>query len=169
MRTLLLLAALFFAPTLRAQKTDTTGYRCLPCGYDCDRELYRSSGTCTHCKMQLVAASTIRFTEVSPATVCDYIRKHPGALLLDVRTEAEYEGRTEPYFSRIKGSVNIPLQELSQRLAELEKYKEREVLVICSHSHRSPQAAYLLGQQGFKKVANLSGGLSVVTDAACKD
>jgi rhodanese-related sulfurtransferase len=118
--------------------------------------------------MPLVLASTVRFTEVSPATICDYIKHHPGAVLLDVRTKAEYEGTANPNFGTLKGAINIPIQELPQRLSQLEPYKDKEILVFCSHSHRSPQAAYLLNQNGYAKVVNMLGGMSVVKDSACK-
>lgn len=164
---MLLLAIFLCSPFVQAQKADDVVYRCLPCGSDCDKESYGAEGKCPHCGMQLVKASTIRFNEVSPAAICEYIKQHPEAVLLDVRTKAEYEGTANPNFGTLKGAINIPIQELSGRLSELEKYKDKEVLVFCSHSHRSPQAAYLLSQNGYAKVINMSGGMSVVKDAAC--
>lgn len=169
MRVIILLLALIFSTTfVQAQKADKDVYQCLPCGNDCDKDMYGAGGKCTHCGMQLVAASTISFTEVSPDTICNYIKQHPSAVLLDVRTKAEYEGTANPNFGTLKNAINIPIQELSQRLSELEKYKDKEILVFCSHSHRSPQAAYLLNQNGYTKVVNMSGGMSVVKDRTCK-
>jgi rhodanese-related sulfurtransferase len=118
--------------------------------------------------MQLVLTSTITFQEVLPAAVCAYIKEHPETILLDVRTQAEYNGTATPNFGTLKGAINIPVQELSQRLSELEQYKGKEILVFCSHSHRSPQAAYLLTQNGYTKVTNMSGGMSVLQDKTCK-
>jgi rhodanese-related sulfurtransferase/DNA-directed RNA polymerase subunit RPC12/RpoP len=164
----ILLATILCSTLVQAQKADKASYRCLPCGNECDKAEYSTAGKCTHCGMQLVLASTISFTEVSSATICDYINEHPKAVLLDVRTKAEYEGTANPDFGTLKGAINIPIQELTQRFSELEKYKDREILVFCSHSHRSPQAAYLLTQQGFHRVVNMSGGMSVVQDTTCK-
>ncbi|WP_158513022.1 rhodanese-like domain-containing protein [Flavisolibacter tropicus] len=118
--------------------------------------------------MKLVPASTIHFEEIAPSTICSYIASHPDAILLDVRTNGEYEGTANPNYGTLKGAINIPIQELSQRLSELDKYKDKEILVYCSHSHRSPQAAYLLTQNGFIKVVNMAGGMSVVQDTTCK-
>lgn len=84
-------------------------------------------------------------------------------------SEQEYEGTSNPNFGILKGAFNIPIQELSGRLSELKKYKDEEILVFCSHSHRSPQAVYLLGQNGFAKMANMSGGMSVVKDVNCEN
>lgn len=153
---------------LQAQKAEKVVYRCLPCGNECDKATYTTDGKCTHCGMQLVAASTISFAEVSAASICQYITQHPETVLLDVRTTAEYEGKASPDFGTLKGAINIPIQELSHRLSELAIHKGKEVLVFCSHSHRSPQAAYLLTQHGFTRVLNMAGGMSVLKDVRCK-
>lgn len=165
---ILFLATILWSTFAQAQKAGKVVYRCLPCGSDCDKVSYSAEGKCPHCGMQLVSASTIRFSEVSPEAVCEYIKQHPEAVLLDVRTKAEYEGSRNPNFGTLKGAINIPIQELSGRLLELEKYKDKEILVFCSHSHRSPQAAYLLSQNGYTKVINMSGGMSVVKDTSCR-
>ena len=143
-------------------------YRCLPCGSDCDEQAYDEKGFCAHCGMPLVLASTIKFRQVSPTDICTYIAKNPRTILLDVRSKEEFEGTVNPNFGTLKGAINIPIQELSRRLAELEIYRSKEILVFCSHSHRSPQAAYLLNQEGFHKVVNMSGGMSVLQDPACR-
>ena len=118
--------------------------------------------------MPLVLASKIKFKEVSPTVICDYLKQHPQTLVVDVRTKAEFDGTADPNFGTLKGSINIPLQEFTQGLPQLEKYKNKEILVYCSHSHRSPQVAYLLMQHGFKRVVNMSGGMSVLQDTSCK-
>lgn len=164
----LLLATLFCSTLLQAQKTNKAVYKCLPCGSDCDKTEYNSEGKCTGCEMQLVPASTINFTAVSPDSVCNYIKRNPNIVLLDVRTKAEYEGKANPSFGTLKGAINIPIQELPDRLSELEKYKGKEILVFCSHSRRSPRAAYLLTQNGFDRIVNMAGGMSEVQDANCK-
>ena len=167
-QTILLLTTLFYIGLAGAQSHDKDLFKCLPCGNDCDKTEYTKEGKCTHCGMKLVPASTISFTEISPSDICDYITQHPQTLLLDVRTKGEYEGKSNPDFGTLKGAINIPIQELGQRLTELETYKDHEIVVICSHSRRSPQAAYLLTQNGFKKVINMAGGMSTLQDKTCK-
>jgi rhodanese-related sulfurtransferase len=105
---------------------------------------------------------------VSPETICDYISKHPSAVLLDVRTRAEFEGSHEPNFGTLKNAINIPIGEIDSRLPELQQYKNKEIIVFCSHSHRSPQVSYRLTQNGFKNVTNMNGGMSVLTEGPCK-
>ncbi len=145
----------------------TGKYQCLPCGNECDNDSYNEPGKCTHCQMQLVKKSTISFKEISPSDICNYISTHPNTILLDVRTKLEFEGKADPNFGVLKNSINIPVQELEKRLAEINTLKKKEILVYCSHSHRSPQASYLLTRHGFHKVINMSGGMSVMTDKAC--
>ena len=70
-------------------------------------------------------------------------------LLLDVRTEGEYQRGT------IEGSKNIPVDNLRSRLHELDKGKE--LLVYCQIGLRGNIATSILKQNGFR-VKNLSGG-----------
>ena len=143
-------------------------YQCLPCGQECDLQTYKSPGKCEHCQMELVKTSTVVFKTVSPEKICDYISKHPSAVLLDVRTKEEFDGTREPNFGTLKNAINIPIGEINTRLPELQQYKNQEIIVFCSHSHRSPQVAYRLTQNGFRNVTNMNGGMSVLKDGACK-
>lgn len=142
-------------------------YACIPCGYDCDKEQFDKPGECPHCKMELVPRSTIRFKSIDPSEICDFIKKHPDVILLDVRTNVEFEGKADPNYGTLKNAINIPVQELESRIAELTKFKKAQIIVFCSHSHRSPRASYILGKYGFTKVSNMSGGMSVLKDRSC--
>ncbi|MFT3681372.1 MAG: rhodanese-like domain-containing protein [Ferruginibacter sp.] len=147
-------------------------YVCLPCGSSCDTIASPHSGTCAHCNMELVKRSTIIFDTLSPQQLYAHIQKtgNNNIILLDVRTPEEFNGQATEKFGRLKNAINIPIQELQQRINELDPYKDKEIIVYCSHSHRSPQASYLLTQNGFKKVMNLQRGMHVwkaeVTDKA---
>jgi rhodanese-related sulfurtransferase len=68
-----------------------------------------------------------------------------GALLLDVRTSAEYAG------GHLEGAVNIPVQELGARVAEVGA-KSRPVVVYCRSGGRSCSAAGLLTKAGYQVV-----------------
>lgn len=146
---------------------------CLPCGSGCDTIQYKTTGTCGHCRMELVKKSTITHSNVEPENLCSFMAKagSNNVLLLDVRTPEEFEGRAEAKFGRLNYAINIPVQDLEKRMNELENYKNKEIIVYCSHSHRSPRASYMLTQKGFNKVTNLQGGMSVwkenVKDEVC--
>jgi rhodanese-related sulfurtransferase/uncharacterized membrane protein YuzA (DUF378 family) len=159
---------LFFTDIIQAQKGIAGSYQCTPCGRDCDKKVYPQSGNCSSCNMALVKKNTVAFKNIPASEICDYIKTHSSAVLLDVRTKEEFEGKANPDFGTLKNAINIPIQELEGKLASISKLKNKEILVFCSHSHRSPQASYLLTQAGFTNVTNMLGGMSVVTDNSCK-
>ena len=74
-------------------------------------------------------------------------------ILLDVRTPEEYE------VSSLDGAINIPLNELRTRMAEIPR--DKRVLVFCQVGKKGYFAYKILKQSGFKDVYNLSGGLYV--------
>jgi rhodanese-related sulfurtransferase/DNA-directed RNA polymerase subunit RPC12/RpoP len=153
------------------QAKNVLQYVCMPCGGDCDTTIHLRPGTCTYCNMQLVEKSTIVFKKIDPQQLCSFIQSkgEKNVVLLDVRTPAEFNGTTEDKFGRLKNAINIPIQNLEERINELGKYKEKEIVVYCSHSHRSPGASYMLNQKGFKKVTNMQGGMSVWKDKVKND
>ena len=134
-------------------------YTCLPCGSRCDSAVYDKPGICSQCNMKLVDRSTIVHKDIQPGKMCSLNEKD--VVFLDVRTPAEFNGTAQDKFGAIKNAINIPVQDLEARMKELEKYKDKEIIVYCSHSHRSPRASYILTQNGFKKVTNMLGGMSV--------
>lgn len=137
-------------------------YVCLPCGYSCDDEEHTGPGTCNACGMPLVKKSTIKFATIDLQNFCKRLAANPNAVLLDVRSPEEFAGtlKERPSFGHFKRAINVKVEELEMRLGELAKYKNKEVLVYCSHNHRSPRASYLLVTHGFTNVKNLVGGVS---------
>jgi len=114
--------------------------------------------------MELVDKSTIRFSNISVDQLCDRISANPKAIVLDVRSVGEFKGTTSetPTFGHFKNAVNINVTELERRVNELNKDKESEILVYCSHAHRSAVASYFLSTHGFKNVKNMLGGVSTI-------
>jgi rhodanese-related sulfurtransferase len=72
-------------------------------------------------------------------------------MLVDVRQPEEVT------LCAITGSINIPLDQLSDHLDGLPS--DKQLVMICHHGVRSKQAAILLGHCGFKNVASLRGGV----------
>ena len=60
----------------------------------------------------------------------------------------------------VPNAINLPLGTLNDRLREIEKHKNRPIVVSCRSGNRSLQAAFLLHKRGFAKVYSLAGGLS---------
>lgn len=74
-------------------------------------------------------------------------------LILDVREECELS-------DHIKGSVNIPINALEDRLGEIKQYKNTKIVVASQTGNRSNIAAKILYAKGYKQVINLDGGLT---------
>ncbi|MEQ9080192.1 MAG: rhodanese-like domain-containing protein [Sandaracinaceae bacterium] len=74
------------------------------------------------------------------------------AVLLDVRTEAEFES------GHARSAINIPLQELASRRAELPR--DLRIIVYCRSGGRSATAAALLSREGYEVLD--AGGLDNV-------
>ena len=70
-----------------------------------------------------------------------------GAVILDVRTSGEYS------YGHIKGSVNIPVDRLSQNLGKL-KDKNKAIITCCASGMRSATAKSILQSNGFINVYN---------------
>ncbi len=78
---------------------------------------------------------------------------HKNALVLDVREENEYSG------GHILDAKLIPLLRLKERIGELERYRERPIVVVCRSGNRSATACALLGNREFGQAYNLAGGM----------
>lgn len=68
-----------------------------------------------------------------------------GAIVLDVRTTAEFGG------GHIKGSVNVPLNKLPQFLPKL-KDKNKAIIACCASGSRSVQALGVLKYNGYTNI-----------------
>jgi glyoxylase-like metal-dependent hydrolase (beta-lactamase superfamily II)/rhodanese-related sulfurtransferase len=73
--------------------------------------------------------------------------------LIDVREPAEFTNT----LGHIAQARLLPLGQLGSRLAEIDA--ERPVVCICRSGARSAQATVLLQRAGFKRVANMTGGM----------
>lgn len=65
-----------------------------------------------------------------------------GAQIIDVRTKAEFAS------GHIEGSINIPLQELSQNFKKLDKKKP--IITCCASGMRSASAKGILASEGYQ-------------------
>lgn len=81
------------------------------------------------------------------------------AVVVDVRDSKEYEQ------GHIPGSVNVPYASLDDRIDELERYKERPVVIVCKMGQHAGTAGRKLKARGFENVRRLSGGMAEWTGA----
>ncbi len=76
-----------------------------------------------------------------------------GAQIIDVRSPGEFAS------GHIKGSINIPLNTLESKLAEIKK--DKPVITCCASGMRSASAKSILLSKGYKEVHN-GGGWSAL-------
>ena len=88
--------------------------------------------------------------EIAPTALQQRLAGDSPPLILDVREGWELD------IARLPDTVNIPMAEVPQRLAELPR--EREVVVMCRSGGRSLKVAQYLDRHGYR-VANLTGGI----------
>lgn len=77
-----------------------------------------------------------------------------GAVILDVRSKAEFAS------GHIKGSVNIPVENLQNNLNKLSN-KEKAIITCCASGMRSGTAKNLLKSKGYSTVYNGGGWRSL--------
>jgi rhodanese-related sulfurtransferase len=80
--------------------------------------------------------------------------KQNGAVLIDVRSAAEFTNGNAP------GTINIPLQELGNRLSEIPK--SSSIVVCCASGTRSGMAKLLLQKNGYSNVHNIGPWINVL-------
>ncbi|MCS1350600.1 rhodanese-like domain-containing protein [Mechercharimyces sp. CAU 1602] len=72
---------------------------------------------------------------------------------VDVRTDEEYEE------AHIPDSYHIPVNQLEERIHELEPHRNQSLVLICRSGRRSELAAHFLAGKGFTSLFNLKGGM----------
>ena len=75
------------------------------------------------------------------------------ALMLDVREDNEWA------VGHIPNARHIRLGQLSEQLSQLEKFKDKPIVVYCRSGNRSARACALLKKSGFSTPRNLAGGI----------
>lgn len=81
-------------------------------------------------------------------------------LVLDVRDGADFAS------GHLPRARHIPLRELSKRVEEIGKFKDKPVIVTCRGGSRAAAAARLLKRAGFTTVYQLKGGVAAWQQAS---
>jgi len=126
---------------------------CRICGKDPSITTLNESGHfCGDKEILSLAASE----KVSATRLAFLLKSDNPPILIDVRTPVEQQ------VSRIEGAISIPLEQLGNRLGELNKNKN--IVVFCRTGTRSARALRVLTKAGFKHVKNLVGGINAWAD-----
>ena len=75
------------------------------------------------------------------------------AIVVDVREADEFAA------GHLPDARNIPGSKLAERISEIEKYKDKPVIVCCATGMRSNKACAELKKNGFSRINNLAGGV----------
>jgi rhodanese-related sulfurtransferase/glyoxylase-like metal-dependent hydrolase (beta-lactamase superfamily II) len=86
------------------------------------------------------------------SAIAEELAKSDPPFLLDVRNPREWSTK------HIDGSVNVPLNHLQERIAEVPR--DRPVVVHCAGGYRSSIAASILHQHGITQLTEMAGGLA---------
>jgi adenylyltransferase/sulfurtransferase len=89
--------------------------------------------------------------EITPVNLAGWLARPDAPFLLDVREANEWE------IGRIEGAVRISVNELAERMHELDP--AREMVVYCRSGVRSGRAVDMLKQAGFRRIKNMVGGI----------
>lgn len=82
------------------------------------------------------------------------LERDPDALVVDVRTPAEYES------SHIDGSVNLPLGQAGPHMGRLAANARGPMVLICQAGTRAEQFRIRLAETGFHDASVMTGGMS---------
>jgi len=99
-----------------------------------------------------------KFASLTPAGAIQLINNEE-VTLLDVREPAETAN------GKIAKAVQIPGSSIQQRIGELDKFKDNNVIVYCKTGARAGPACRALSKAGFDKVFSLNGGITAWQDA----
>lgn len=107
-----------------------------------------------------IKAKMLGIPFVSPEDIKRRMDAGEDILVIDVRTQGEFTGN----LGHIDGALNLDASALGRKLAELgeqlEPYKNEPIVVTCRTDNRSPGAARVLFQHGFKNLMIMGGGMS---------
>jgi len=108
--------------------------------------------------LPMLSRSVAGITTLS-VTEAVMLMNRKSALVLDVREPDEFAQ------GHLQGARHVPLSQLSARVKELEKFRDKPVLVVCERGRRANAAAKLLKAQNFTTLNVLKGGMQAWIEA----
>jgi rhodanese-related sulfurtransferase len=114
------------------------------------------------CKNQWYV-SPVSYKIISSAEFGRFTQTSKDYLLLDIRTADEFANKYRDSWKNIghlKNALNIPAADLSKHIAQLEPYKNKDIIIYgFSGDTESFATATMLSAMGFKKITVLNSGL----------
>jgi len=96
-----------------------------------------------------------RISRTQEATVAEAVQliNRQDAQVVDVRESGEFSS------GHIPSARHIPAGQIAERSKELEKFKDKPIVLVCASGNRSTGAAGALKKAGFAQVYSLGGGM----------
>jgi rhodanese-related sulfurtransferase len=89
---------------------------------------------------------------LSPQQAINMVNGSQG-VFLDLRDSAEFKQ------GHIVDALHIPASKLAERMAELEKYRARPIILVCKMGQQAGAAGKQLKANGFEQVFKMTGGM----------
>lgn len=83
----------------------------------------------------------------------EMLKTNKNIIIIDVRTEEEYQD------NHIPRAINIPLQDIREKIGRIARNKNDVIIVYCEYGGRSRKACNKLEKMGYTNVYNLDGGI----------
>ena len=91
-------------------------------------------------------------TKIEPNELTRLVNKE-NAILIDLRKKEDYEN------GHIMTALNYPHQEFDNQMHELDKFKERPIILVCDMGRNSANIGEKLKKAEFKRTFRLNGGM----------
>ncbi len=102
----------------------------------------------------LLAQDSVHVENIAPMQADSLLRTDTTIVVLDVRTPGEFKSES----GHLRAALLLPVQELEERISELEPYREKTIVTYCRSGVRSARAAAILSRHGYR-VLNMTGGI----------
>lgn len=100
-------------------------------------------------------ASAADVVDIKPDALLERARAADESfVIVDVRTPAEFAQ------GHVPGAINIPVDQVANRVSELANAKNKDVVLYCRSGKRAAQAADVLKSNGFNKLLHLEGDIA---------
>ncbi|MDC1208285.1 rhodanese-like domain-containing protein [Litorivicinus sp.] len=106
------------------------------------------------------AVGTLYYTETKKAgksvntTEATRMINHDNALILDIREKKDFA------LGHISGAHNLPASIFDAKASEIDRYKSRQVIVVCKMGTSAGSIVKSMKKRGFENVVRLAGGIS---------
>ena len=94
--------------------------------------------------------------EIDYKNMKNMLRNNNKIIVIDVRTKDEYNDK------HIEGAINIPLQDIFEKIEKIVTNKNDTIILYCQYGLRSRKAMKKIEKLGYLNVYNLDGGIEKI-------